>query len=295
MPQFGLFRGISESLFGDKLFAGQVPVDLGNTKVFAFTINTNNAGVTSNTQFRLPLTTSTGLDFVISWGDGVVERITSHTAAEVTHTYPSSGIYQIQISGSILGWQFNNGGDRQKMLNIITWGALNISVGDGFYGCANLTCSATDAPVISGTSLSQYFRACSNFNGAIGNWNVSSVTNMSSIFNSASSFNQNIGSWNVSSVTTMQSMFNVASAFNQNIGSWNVANVTNFTNFMAGKTNLNYSAANLDAIYNGWSASGVKPNITISFGTIKYTSAGSAGRAILTGSPNNWSITDGGI
>ncbi len=66
---------------------------------------------------------------------------------------------------------------------------------------------------------------------------------------------------------------------------------------MVGKTNLDYSAANLDAIYNGWSAllGGVKPNININFGSIKYTAAGTAGKNILLGAPNNWTITDGGI
>jgi len=74
---------------------------------FEFSVKTDNAGVSTSTQFRLPLTTSAGLDFVIVWGDGVVERITSHTAPEITHTYPSAGVYQIEISGSILGWKFN--------------------------------------------------------------------------------------------------------------------------------------------------------------------------------------------
>jgi len=91
MPQFGIFRGFSESSFGDKLFAGQTTVDLGSsTQTFVFTVKTDNAGVSTSTQFRLPLTTSAELDFVISWGDGVVERITSHTAPEITHTYASA-------------------------------------------------------------------------------------------------------------------------------------------------------------------------------------------------------------
>ena len=68
-----------------------------------------------------------------------------------------------------------------------------------------------------------------------------------------------------------------------------------FTNFMSGKTNLNYSTTNLNAIYNGWSLLTLNPNLNINFGTIKYTAAGQAGKNILTGSPNNWTITDGGI
>jgi hypothetical protein len=92
----------------------------------------------------------------------------------------------------------------------------------------------------------------------------------------------------------MSTMFQSAFSFNQPIGDWNVSNVTNFTNFMLNKTNANYSTTNLNAIYNGWSTRPVTPNLSIDFGTIKYTAAGQAGRNILTGAPNNWTITDGG-
>ena len=64
---------------------------------------------------------------------------------------------------------------------------------------------------------------------------------------------------------------------------------------MLGKTPATFSSTNLDAIYNGWSSRPVKPNLSITFGTAKYTAAGQAGKNILTGAPNNWSITDGGI
>jgi hypothetical protein len=64
---------------------------------------------------------------------------------------------------------------------------------------------------------------------------------------------------------------------------------------MAGKTAVDYSTANLNSIYNNWSLLVVQPNEAINFGTIKYTLAGQAGKNILTGAPNNWIITDGGI
>jgi hypothetical protein len=64
---------------------------------------------------------------------------------------------------------------------------------------------------------------------------------------------------------------------------------------MANKTFSNYDAANLDAIYNGWSASGVQPNCNISFQGAQYTVAGGqAGKNILLAAPNNWTIIDGG-
>jgi surface protein len=48
-------------------------------------------------------------------------------------------------------------------------------------------------------------------------------------------------------------MFRGASAFNQDISAWDVSQVSNFKKFMTGKTFSDYSAANLDAIYNTWS------------------------------------------
>ena len=138
------------------------------------------------------------------------------------------------------------------------------------------------------------FRQCP-FNQNIGSWNVSRVNTMEQMFRSNTAFNQNIGSWNVSAVTNLTNTFDGSSAFNQNIGSWNVSNVTTFIDFMIGKTSATFSTTNLDAIYNGWSSRAVLSGKTITFGSAKYTAASSAGRAILTGAPNNWVITDGGI
>jgi surface protein len=293
---------------------------------FVFDIDTANisAGSSTSTQFKLPLTTSTGLDAVVDWGDSTTDTITVFNAAEVTHTYASSGTYTISITGTLPGFRFVNAGDKLKIINISSWGVLNITTTSVFLGCTNLTCSATDAPTITSTSLGSTFQSCTNFNGNIGNWDVSAVTSMSNMFLSATAFNQNIGSWDVSALTNMASMFDTATAFNnggsisignwntslvttmekvfksatafnQNIGAWNVEAVTNIVFFMSLKSSANYSAANLDAIYNGWSTQSVQPNLTISFGSIKYTAAGQTGRDTLDNAPNNWTITDGGI
>lgn len=144
------------------------------------------------------------------------------------------------------------------------------------------------------TTMNAMFDGASVFNQPIGNWTTSSVIDMNVMFRNASNFNQPL-SWNVIAVTTMAATFQNATNFNQNIGAWDVRNVTVFTNFMAGKTAGTFSTANLNAIYNGWSSRPVQQNLTITFGTAKYTAGASAGRAILTGAPNNWAITDGGI
>jgi surface protein len=139
------------------------------------------------------------------------------------------------------------------------------------------------------------FYLATSFNQDISTWDVSNVTNMSSMLYSATSFNQDISVWNTSSATTMQNMFRNATAFDYPLGDWNISSVTNFIDFMRDKTAANYSAANLDDIYSKWSLLTVSPNESITFGTIQYTIVGGqAGRNILTGAPNNWTITDGG-
>jgi surface protein len=187
-----------------------------------------------------------------------------------------------------------------------------------FFSCFQLNTAPTFSSTAAVTNMQSMFRDCVNFNKAltldtsavtllqfmfngatafnqdISGWNTGSNASFYGMFQNAAAFNQDISGWNTAAATNMELMFNGATAFNQNLGSWNVANVTAFANFMASKTKVTFSAANLSAIYNGWSASGVKPNINISFGTAEYTTAGVAGKAVLVAAPNNWTITDGG-
>jgi len=165
-----------------------------------------------------------------------------------------------------------------------------------FNSATNFNGNITSWDVSNVTNMSDMFELATNFNQNISSWDVSSVTNMANMFDGADSFNQPIGSWDVSNVTNMSTMLRTPS-FNQNLGNWNISNVTNFGSFMTLTTSdmPAMSAANLDAIYNGWSLRPVQPNLTISFGDIQYTSAGQAGKNILTGAPNNWTILDGGI
>lgn len=301
-------------------------------------------------QIQLPLNPVGTYNFVVDWGDGNTDTITSWNQTETLHTYATAGFYTIKIDGTCIGWQFDGIGDRDKILSIDSWGSLNLGNSGGyFFGCSNLDLSTvSDVLNLTGTTnLSTMFSDCTSlttinninswdmsnvidtsimfnnctnfnqnlnswdmssvvtavsmfklavaFNGDITNWDVSSLTNTANMFSGTIAFNQPIGSWNVSNVGNMDSMFIGAVGFNQDIGSWDVSNVGNFAGFMTGKSDANYSSSNLDSIYNQWSLLTLLPNVTANFGTIKYTVAGSAGRAILTTSPNNWVIIDGGI
>jgi surface protein len=309
---WGSTYAVSDAGLTDIIGASPAPA------AFAFTAKTDNTGVSTSTQFQLPLTTSTGLNILVDWGDATTSTITSHLDVNAKHTYASAGTYSISITGTLPGFKFNNAGDRQKILNISSWGVLDITTNRAFTGCTNLTCSATDAPTITTTDLSFTFADCTNFNGNIGNWDTSGVNSMEGMFANAPAFNQNIGAWDTSAVnnmfrmfrgasafnqplnwdtsavTNMGGMFQNATAFNQDISAWDVSQVSIFGGFMANKTFSNYDAANLDAIYNVWSLLSLQYGVTIDFGTIKYTAAGQIGKDDLIFN-YAWTVNDGGI
>jgi surface protein len=204
-------------------------VDLSQTAAnqFVFTIDTENtsSGSSLNTQFMMPLVSSGSYNATVNWGDGSSDTITSYNQQEVTHTYSSAGQYEVSIEGTLQGWQFNNAGDRLKMLDIKQYGVLDLSTNAAFYGCTNLDASATDAPNVSSDSFYRMFRECTNFDGSIGNWNVSTVTTLQESFYACSTFNNSINSWDVSNVFSMVSCFFNCTSFDQDLNSWDTSNI----------------------------------------------------------------------
>jgi surface protein len=181
--------------------------------------------------------------------------------------------------------------------NIGAWNVSNVTNMAGmFYQATAFNQNIGAWNVSNVTNMFLMFTDATAFNENISAWNVSNVTDMSSMFTNATAFNQNIGAWNVSNVTNMSTMFTNATAFNQNIGAWNVSNVTNMSSMF---TSAGLSTANYDALLIGWATISpnevpLKPNVVFSGGNSKYCNGASA-RNILDFTPNNWTITDGGL
>ena len=191
---------------------------------------------------------------------------------------------------------FNNGGSP----SISGWSTSNVTSMFGMFNATPFNQNIGNWDVSNVTNFGGMFLVSSFNNGgspSISGWTINTSSNVSMyIMFGFGAFNQPIGSWDVSKVTDMSEMFRSNFAFNQDIGGWDVSSVTNFSNFMQSKTFSDFSTTNLDSIYNGWSSlPSLQPYININFNTIKYTAAGSAGKAILQGAPKFWTITDGGI
>lgn len=153
---------------------------------FISTWKTDNTGMSDTDQVQLPLVPWGTYNFVVNWGDGNQDTITSWDQEETLHTYSVIGTYIIEITGTITGFQVSTG-DANKLLNISSWGPLNFGdSGSVFRSCANLTITATDLLDLSGPqTLYSCFRTCLLITDIprIGEWNVETVYNFTSMFN----------------------------------------------------------------------------------------------------------------
>jgi hypothetical protein len=132
-------------------------------KAYTILIKTNNTGPSNNNQFTLPATGT----YVVDWGDGIIESRTG----SATHTYPAEGNYVIRVTGGLTRINFNNAGDRLKLLEIQNWGDIAwTSMETAYFGCQNMQGSFKDSPDLSlVTNCAAMFYDCFNFNHPVNN------------------------------------------------------------------------------------------------------------------------------
>jgi surface protein len=227
---------------------------------FIMVVKSDNTGTSNSDQFTLTgAALRGGSTFKVNFSPIADPTNITNVILSVSNptiTFPSIGSYIVRVDDRKFSRiQFNNGGDRLKLLTITQWGGVVwSSMLNAFFGCSNMDVTATDYPDLSRcTTLESMLRSCSSLVGTsdFNDWDVSNITNMNSLFQSATSFNQPIGNWDVSNVTTMVAMFRLANAFNQNINGWNVGNVINMQQmFQQFPNNINITSWDVSKVTN---------------------------------------------
>ena len=227
--------------------------------MFVFTVKTTGADET----FALPLEVSGTYDFHVNWGDGNSSNITAYDHADVTHTYAIAGTYTISITGTIIGWRFNNTGDKTKIYEIKSWGPLEFVSDAYFFGCSNLTVTATDNLA----ALSFYAIFADN----------SSLTSVPLINN-----------WDTSAITTADYAFR-NTLLDQDLSGLNISSLTTAIGFLEGVT---LSTPNYDATIIGWEAQAHQSNVVLHMGNSVLTLGGAAEAARDALVADGWTIND---
>ena len=258
--------------------------------------------VTAGQTLTIPTNSAAGsYDYAVYWGDDTAAS--KAQSGNASHTYTNAGNYTVTISGDFpqlnLGGGGSNAAARTSFRSVEQWGdQVWGSMANSFSGVSNFGFAPTAGQpnLALGTSMQSMFQGAT-FNSPIGHWDVSNVTNMANMFQNSRSFNQDLSDWDVSGVTDLNRMFNGATAFDQNLGAWDVSSATTLTAMFNAVT---LSTTNYDSLLAGWSEidsdeSPLQPDISFGFGPGNSKYCNTAARAILTGAPNNWTITDGGL
>jgi len=265
---------------------------LGVEKGFVISVKTDNAGVSDDNQFQF--TGALG-DYTVEayQNDSFVQRYTG-LSEEQTITLPSAGTYLLRVlpegATPFNRIQFNNGGDRLKMLDIRNWGdVVWSSFGSAFRGCANMIATYSDIPNLSDVASFALCFDATNFNGNVSDWDMSNIVSIAWMFRNTP-FNGDVSNWDVSNVTNIRSTF-FATPFNGDVSNWDVSNVTNMQDTFTGS---NFSIENYNPLLEAWSQLTLQNDVLFNVGTAQY-SAGAPATARQSIIDNfNWSITDGG-
>jgi hypothetical protein len=199
------------------------------------TFNTALANTNPNTVY-LPLGGT--VNATINWGDGNTTLAT--TANVYSHTYATTGNYQVGITGTVSAYgQTFGSGENEPLVSVNSWdndlGLTDLQA--AFYYAINLTQVPNTLPTTVNLLNFAFFGA-NIFNQDLNGWNTSNVSGWDQVFQEASAFNGNIASWDTSLASSMTSMFE-GTAFNQDIGGWNVSTVTIMTQMFKNATNFN--------------------------------------------------------
>lgn len=159
---------------------------------FILQLNTLNSGPSNNDQFTLSLRAGETYNFIATV-DGV--DLPPHTTdSSPTYTFNAAGINLIELRGAdplnldlgFPGLHFDNGGDKLKVINTVSWGFTDwTSFEEAFYGCFNMIISSDDiVPVGQATNFSLAMFLVNTF-VVDGRWDFSNALTLASFANSS--------------------------------------------------------------------------------------------------------------
>lgn len=242
-------------------------------------------GTSGLNTITLPLVIGETYNMQVDWGDGTSSTVTA--LANATHTYSSSGIYLVKVSGTFSRFKFSY--DPLRLIEITQWGPNQwTSTAEMFKGCANLDISATDIPDFSqNISMQSMFEGNSNLigNSTFNDWDTSQVTSMQATFKNAILFNQNIKKWNTRNVITMREMFYGASTFDQYIGSWETDKLENLYRTFYNATSFNQ---NISTDGTKWNTKFVTNMAWTFYGASNFNNGGAHDYTVPGSNPLNW-------
>jgi surface protein len=303
----------------------------GTATDFRIVVKTDNAGVSNSDQFNF--TGALGdydVEVYDEAGTTLQETITGLSDAATITIAGGAGTYELRVFPSATNGfnriQFNNGGDRLKLLEIRNWG--DVAWADmmfAYRGCSNMvsvstlavpnTTSVTDMSnmfedckslttldvsgfnTTSVTSMVSMFRSCTSLTTLdVSGFNTTSVTSMAVMFRSCTSLTTlDVSGFNTTSVTSMGRMFLSCTSLTDITGieNFTIASVTNFTSFLLGVT---LPTSRYDNLLINYEAQAPNTGLNFHSGNSQYT-AGGAAEAARTNLINtyNWTITDGGV
>jgi surface protein len=216
---------------------------------FRIVVKTDNAGVSNNDQFQF--TGALGdydVEVYDETGTTLQETITGLSDAATITIAGGAGTYELRVFPAAVNpfnrIQFNNGGDRLKLLEIRNWGDVVWSTMDfAFFGCSNITSiTSSVAPDFSQvTSMSAMFNGCSSLTALdVSGFSTAQVTSMSAMFRSCSSLTAlDVSGFSTAQVTSMFAMFDGCSSLTAlDVSGFSTAQVTSMSAMFNGCSSL---------------------------------------------------------
>lgn len=157
---------------------------------FKITVNIANDGDSFTFPSRLIAGGNDVVNFDIYWGDGAVDNHTDNAA--ISHTYATSGTYQIATYGFMPYFSFGTvTTSATRIISIDQWGKTGIrGLQNGFRGCTNLVTVADGLDITECTnaveelrSVAELFSGCSSLTTVMTtNWKLTGVLDASKMF-----------------------------------------------------------------------------------------------------------------